>query len=194
MADGPTKDELLEDGIKLMARFCKANGIPDPLAVTVDKETWAFPSTCAYYRPVEIHICVPRCAAIGRGGPAWSYPGYVVDRTPYGVIQHELGHHVDHRLSTVKGKYGGDFSSSVRQRSREERLTSYCPNDWEWFAEMFRLFVTNPDLLKAVRPGTHYELSRFFVPVVTAPWREVLRDAPQRTIDQAAKKAGETDD
>ena len=119
---------------------------------------------------------------------AWSYPGYVIDRTPHGVLAHELGHHVDCTLSTKKGSYGGDFSQQMRVKVNEPKLTNYCPNDWEWFAEMFRLFVTNSDLLRVVRPRTYSALCERFQPVITAGWRDVLRDAPQRTIEQAAKK------
>lgn len=179
-------------GIALAGEFCGLNRIPSPPVEIYPKEKWRFSSTCAYYRPQMIHIAPDRCAHVGRAGRAWSYPGYVTDRTPYGVVQHELGHHVDWLRSQDRGAYGGDFSVAVRKASGEPKLTSYCPNDWEWFAEMFRLFVTNPDLLRAVRPRTYAELvGEGLKPVVDRPWREVLADAPQRTIDQAAKKAGE---
>src|SRR6266542_543457 len=58
---------------------------------------------CAYYRDGEIEIWVQSCAAIGRVGRQWSYPGYVVDRTPYGVLAHALGHHVDRQHGPAGG-------------------------------------------------------------------------------------------
>lgn len=182
------KDGLLNDGITLMGEFCEANRIARPEVRVAAKSEWRV-SACAYYRPVAIAICPAACAAIGKGGRAWSYPGYVIDRTPYGVIQHELGHHVDHTYSEMKGAYGGDFSEKMRRLSGEPKLTNYCPNDWEWFAEMFRLFVTNSDLLRAVRPRLHAQLREHFKPTVDRPWREVLRYAPDRTIEMAARKA-----
>jgi hypothetical protein len=111
-----------------------------------------------------------------------------VDRTPYGVLQHELGHHVDQLLSEQKGSYGGDFSVKLRAATGEARITSYCPNDWEWFAEIFRLFVTNSDLLRELRPRTYEQIRQQYKPVRDTPWRHVLRDAPPRNIIAAERK------
>lgn len=183
------RETLLAEGKELMREFCAANAIPEPGVVEFTKTNWRLGDrTCAYYRKDAIRICPAQCAAIGQGGAAWSYPGYVVDRTPYGVIQHELGHHVDYFRSDRKGAYGGDFSIRLRAATREDRITSYCPNDWEWFAEIFRLFVTNSDLLHLYRPKTYEELRDLYRPVVDAPWRTVLAAAPARTIAMAAKK------
>lgn len=183
-----TKTELLESGSALVEQFCVANSIRIPVRKIVPKIAWRF-NVCAFYRPEQITICVEKCAHIGTANRAWSYPGYVIDRTPHGVMAHELGHHVDHLKSTVKGAYGGDFSSQMRAASGEKKLTNYCPNDWEWFAEMFRLFVTNSSLLLAVRPKT-YELmlAAGLEPVVRKHWSQVLSDAPERTIAQAKAK------
>lgn len=181
---------MLASGQSLMAEFCEANRLMGPLIDVVRPQDWRFSSTCAYYRQDQITICVERCAHIGRVGRAWSFPGYVIDRTPHGVVQHELGHHVDFTRSELRGAYGGDFSSRMRQATGEPKLTNYCPNDWEWFAEMFRLFVTNSDLLRAVRPRTYQAIrTAGYRPVIDRPWREVLAAAPQRTIEMAARKA-----
>lgn len=185
-----SKEGQLEEGIELAKRFCRINDLAMPHVNVVLRTRWRFPSTCAYYRPTAIFICTSRCAHIGTAGRAWSYPGYVIDRTPYGVIQHELGHHVDHTHSSAKGAYGGDFSERMRAASGEPKLTNYCPNDWEWFAEMFRLFVTNPDLLKRVRPATYALIVEAGLrPVELRSWRTVLEDAPGRTIEMAERKA-----
>src|SRR5690606_2929539 len=143
---------------------------------------------CAYYRPSYIKVCVEACAAPGYGGRAWSWPGYVIDRTPYGVYAHELGHHVDVQLSDVRGRYTGDFSRKLRARSMEQPITGYCDNDGEWFAEIFRLFCTNPDLLKRLRPVTYGLITDHVKPVVAKPWRAVLANAPARTVAMAARK------
>jgi hypothetical protein len=179
---------MLERGGALLKRFCAANGLQAPPIVTVPRSTWAF-DACAYYRPVEIHICVEKCAAIGTAGRQWSFPGHSVDRTPYGVIAHELGHHADWSRSARKGRYYGDFSIAMRARCDEAPLTSYCPNDAEWFAEMFRLFVTNPDLLHRLRPNAYwYLLGAGFKPVFDDPWYSRLAEAPERTIAVIARK------
>ncbi len=184
----PDKKGLLDRGWDLVESFCEFNGLRTPELKVVEPKDWRFSSTCAYYRPEVVTICPTRCAGIGRSGMAWSYPGYVIDRTPYGVVAHELGHHVDWTRSGRKGAYGGNYSQGLRDASGEPKLTNYCPNDWEWFAEMFRLFVTNPDLLKAIRPRTYEMLCRDHKPVETRPASVVLWDAPERTQHQAFKK------
>jgi len=183
------KAQLLGTGAELARTFCDANGLPLPPIEVYEASRWRFASTCAYYRPQRIHIAPTKCAHIGTGGMAWSYPGYIIDRTPYGVIQHELGHHVDYLMSGAKGSYGGDFSVAMRRDVREPKITNYCPNDWEWFAEIFRLFVTNSDLLRLLRPRAYDAIvTAGFMPVVARPWQEVLRAAPLRTQEQAAKR------
>lgn len=103
---------------------------------------------------------------------------------PTGVIQHELGHHVD----GAEGTRGGMFSYQWRRQTGAMPLTGYCPNDQEWFAELFRLFVTNPDLLHRVRPSVSVLMVGQWNPVETRTWQEVLVDAPERTRAQVAKK------
>lgn len=180
------KVALASSGQRVMETFCRTNNLPSPEVRDVDPTQWAY-DVCAFYRPTYIAICLARCAAIGTAGRAWSYPGYTVDRTPYGVLQHELGHHVDVQRSTRRGNYYGDFGMRVRAVAGEKPITSYCPNDAEWFAEMFRVFVTNPDLLRLVRPRTHRELRATFTPVFEDTWRERLKDAPARTITAAER-------
>lgn len=184
----PSKQELLTHGLELMRRFCAANELAVPPVVTVPRATWSF-DFCAYYRPVEIHICVEKCATVGTAGRAWSFPGHSTDRTPYGVLAHELGHHADWTRSERKGRYYGDFSVVMRARCAEAPLTSYCPNDAEWFAEMFRLFVTNPDLLHQLRPRTFADLLGMgFAPVFDDPWYSRLAGAPERTVQSIINK------
>lgn len=178
---------LLKRGDYVMTAFCSRNDMPVPALRLVDSGDW-IADVCAFYRDGVTHICISRCASIGRVGRQWSFPGYTVDRTPYGVLQHELGHHVDVQRSAKRGKYFGDFSAALRGNSGEQPITTYCPNDAEWFAEMFRVFVTNPDLLRLLRPRTYRELRACFEPVFADAWRDRLRDAPARTIAAAEKK------
>jgi len=173
-----------------MREFCNVNSMRVPDIQEQDPARWAF-NTCAYYRPTYIAICVSRCSPIGTAGRSWSYPGYTVDRTPYGVIQHELGHHADVLKGNRRGSYWSDFSAVLRGRSGEKQITSYAPNDAEWFAEMFRVFVTNPDLLRLLRPRTHRELVSCFKPVFSDTWRDRLVGAPARTIELAERRIEE---
>jgi len=114
----------------------------------------------------------------------WSYPGYKVDRTPYGVVCHETGHHVH---DTIKG--GRSVLRELREAVKGEKpLSGYEPNIGEVFAEAMRLFLTNPDLLRLGRPQRYeFFLSLGLTPVLEDDWREVLRDAHPR-IQQAAAR------
>lgn len=180
------RETLFTMGVRVMAEFCNINSIFTPEVRKVNPNGWPY-STCAYYRPSYMAICVQRCAWIGTAGRAWSFPGYTVDRTPYGVLQHEFGHHVDVLRGENRRAYWSEFSKAVREASGEKPITSYCPNDAEWFAEMFRVYVTNPDLLLQVRPRTHRELRRCFEPVFRDTWRDRLQGAPARTITAAER-------
>lgn len=189
-----SKFNLYNSGLKRMNKFLKLNP-----HVQTPKLTALFPwdryfslNSCGFFRPdVGINIMVSKCASLGYGGPAWSWPSYVIDRTPFGVIAHELGHHVDYFKFGFKSfRWTGEYSISIRKKSGEEKITSYCPNDAEWFAEMFRLFVTNPDLLRLLRPKTYELLCNDFSPIMDLTWEKTLtsHSATPRIINQARKK------
>lgn len=180
------KNELLEHGTQRVQLFCRKNSLQMP-ELRIVEGSWPF-KACAYYRPNYIALNITKCAPLGYGGRSWSWPGYVVDRTPYGVLCHELGHFVDYKLSGKKGSYFGDFSVKLRRDTQEDPVTTYCPNDAEWFAEIFRLFVTNHALLKELRPRTHQQLRKVFYPASRHDWQselEYLTPVPDRTFNAA---------
>lgn len=190
----PTKQELALKGEELVKKFCELNKLPVPQTMWLylgDRDYEAI-GTCTFYRKDTIYIAVHKCAHVGTAGSSWSYPGYVIDRTPYGVFAHELGHHVDVHLGKKLGfkqfAYSSMLSEDIMNKSGEEKLTNYCPNPAEWFAEMMRLFITNPDLLQKVRPLTYRLLRGYLTPVVKIAWEAVLFAAPDRTLLQARKK------
>jgi hypothetical protein len=45
---------------------------------------------------------------------------------------------------------------------------------------MFRLFVTNPDLLRIVRPKTYAQMALRWTVIETRPWDVVLARAPRQ--------------
>ena len=171
-----TKRQMFDAGVALVTRFCEQNLLYVP-TIEVTNAPVRY-GTCAFYRHDVISIWPDACAAIGRAGRAWSYPGHTVDRTPYGVLAHELGHHVDvaHGAAPSQNGYGPWF----RKDTAERPLTGYCDNDNEWFAEMFRLYVTNPDLLRLERPKTFATLRERWDPVEDRTWDQVLTDAPRQ--------------
>lgn len=196
-----SKEELFVAGVKLTEKFCATNGIPIPQINRLCPTDRAYHlGTCAFYRPQTISIMVEKCAARGLGGASWSCPGYAVDRTPYGVLQHELGHHVDTIKTgavTTQDLMEKLFSKQIYDQSKEAPLTKYLGTDtkvatffMEWFAENFRLYVTNPDLSLKLRPKFYTAVfSAGIYPIIEESWEEVLRlnNAPTRNIEQARK-------
>jgi len=186
-----TKEEQLQRGKELVQEFCEANGLETPKTFIKPKDQWSFPKTCAFYRADRIFICPELCSNIGTAGRAWSYPGYAIDRTPYGVMAHECGHHVDLHMLSIEGSagpYWSDYSMKMRAATKEKPISGYCPNDAEWFAEIFRLFMTNSDLLQRIRPKTYALITERFKPIIDLHWKTVLKDAPDRTIEMAQRK------
>jgi hypothetical protein len=210
-----TKKDLLEKGQKLVLKFCRKNGLSEPTFHQVVEGDWYFPSVPAFYRPDDkrtkllmtgsdsrmaekgygpgINFCLPKCNSpcSNLGGYNWSWPGHISDKTPYGVMAHELGHHVDWHTGSVKGVYYSEYGSELKKAAKEASLTSYNAEPWEWFAEMFRLFVTNPDLLMRIRPRTYRWIRQDFKPVITDHWKVVLGDCPGKIL-KACKSKGAT--
>jgi hypothetical protein len=190
---------LLRQGVGLLIRFCTANGVPVPEVHAVRRDEWHF-DACAFYRPAGvrmqgygdgINICTTHCATPAHEFQprAWSWPGSTTDRTPYGVVAHELGHHLDWWAGREKGRYWSDYGASVMASSGEPPLTSYAPNPAEWFAEVARLFVTNPALLSHVRPRAYRVLLDRWVPVGPDEWRDgLLPGVPDRVVKSLVNK------
>jgi hypothetical protein len=184
------KKKLAALGVRQIMRFCRINEMPSPAVKIIPREDWHV-STCAYYRKETISICLEECQwpcgeAMSRN---WTWPGNTVDREPYGVICHELGHHVDWLTGKERHAYSSEFSEELMKESREKPLTGYCPNPAEWFAEMFRLFVTNHYLLKAVRPKTWKLFRSRWKPVSGEDWEaEMGGNVPSRIVKAARNK------
>ena len=181
---------LLQQGLERVDAFCKLNHILPPKHNVMENKSPV--NACAYWRDGTTTIYPASCASAASEGQVRNYnwPGYTVDRTPYGVVCHELGHHVDFHCGKPNGRYSSDYSIKMARTTGEKPLTSYAPNEAEWFAEMFRLFVTNPLLLKAVRPKTFAALKSDGHRWFRKPWRSVLIDAPPKIIRAAENKIG----
>lgn len=189
------KNHLADTGLLMARMFCEKNNIAVPAfhiyreADHPEAKKIKAVGTCGYYRQNNIHVSIPACAF---GNPNYSWPGFISDRTPYGVIQHELGHHVDEvrsGLNVYRNKSGDFFSDRIRKISGEKPITSYAPNTMEWFAEIFRLFVTNPDLLSIIRPKAYNALilEGGLQPVIDLNSEDVLLkwNCPPRIFERA---------
>jgi hypothetical protein len=154
-----TKDELYDLGLEITARFVQANGMGGPRfrrMRLVDKPRGSY--GCGYYSELSKMVVVDAdaCAVPARGVMrSWSFPGYSVDRTPVGVLAHEVGHYIDHMWNFPSSLF--DFSAPTIKR---EVVSSYEPNATERFAETMRLFITNPALLEHWRPERYRYLVR----------------------------------
>jgi len=169
-----TKAELVEKGKSHILYWCEINSVTPPEIYI----RWCdpLPDSCAFYHNKKIFIWPNSCSSVSSHPRQWSHPGYVVDRTPYGVLAHELGHHVD------------VYAAAWRIKTGEAKITNYCPNDDEWFAEIFRLFVTNPHLLHLLRPKVfQLMVTRWPKLAETRPWEIVLAGA-DRWISAAQNK------
>jgi hypothetical protein len=202
------KRALYEMGRLLACTFCEMNHVPAPQFRLVEKKDWPF-EPCAYYRPATpaveqwtarlgaghgpgVNLCLDKCASPcdELPGRQWSWPASTTDREPYGVVAHELGHHCDWLTGHNKGSYGSEYSSAVMKESGEPPVTSYAPNPWEWFAEIFRLFVTNPDLLRLIRPRAYNILTQRWKPCIISDWRTALGDNVPPKVVKALENKG----
>jgi hypothetical protein len=186
-----SKAVLYHLGVQRVYEFCVTNDIPTPTIEAIPKDQWHV-GACAYYRPQTIRICLDACANICNDAPGrnWNWPGSTTDREPYGVICHELGHHCDYLTGEHKWSYGSEYSEQVMKRSGESPITSYCPNPAEWFAEIFRLFVTNPDLLCQLRSKAYAILREKWKPVGSMDWKKVLGDNVPAKITRTLTNKG----
>jgi hypothetical protein len=194
------KQELFDEGLKRCQAFCNTHGIPQPHHV-FNSKVEANRHRRDFLRPkwlgaqmyenneYLVGVNIKKCRVATRvPGWSWTYPGYKVDLTPMGVLCHEFGHHVDCALGG-NGKYISRFKAWREVVDNEEEISGYEPNYLESFAETFRLFMTNPDLLRAGRPDRweYFTETLSFKPIHTTPWKKVLKHAHPRIISAAER-------
>lgn len=171
------KRQAIDDGIALCKAFCKANGLP-PISVNVIDQPWAALKAKRFYGEYDpnvgsVRIFLKTCAVPSSSGYAWSWPGYKADLTPIGVIAHEVGHHWHYtRKEGVR-----DVMRDFRRAVGDSALTSYgATSIGESIAESFKVLITNPTLLKLMRPSHYawFTIARSLKPVVTVDWSTIL--------------------
>ncbi|MCK5131686.1 MAG: hypothetical protein KAR40_05985 [Candidatus Sabulitectum sp.] len=109
----------------------------------------------------------------------WSYPGYKADRTIYGIIAHECGHHIWFEKTVFFNRK--QWGKWVEITKTTKRISSYEPNYHESFAETSRLFILNPTLLKEAVPGRYDFLTQELElkPSIDRHWTKILKDSPK---------------
>lgn len=185
IANVPSQDEQHEMALQEIKMFLKNNPqIPMPKITRVDR-MWA-KGECSYPskdRVCKIKLMKKLTPVTKTPGFAWSFPGYKADMTQIGVLAHEFGHAVHFALMDRPL-----WKKFQEMTCGESVVTSYEPNEHEKFAEAFKLFITNPDLLKTGRP----QRFKFFtevlklVPNHCEPWKNILGGAHPKLQNAAA--------
>jgi hypothetical protein len=170
----------------LLEQFLRANPQVDPnvrlawQAASARDAAYLARTKCAgYYRRYAkgavIRVIPSHCTKPGRG---YSWPGLMSDRTLWGVQAHEIGHHAH-----MSRPDAARITTKIEQL-RERPVTSYEPNPSEIWAEAFRLFLLNPDLLKAGRPQRYgLIVDCGFSPIEPRSWQAVLgNNCPPRFL------------
>jgi hypothetical protein len=147
------QDVLYTLGVTISTAFLERNVLRVPEFIARTLITERAPSG-SYGCGVYLHRCSRvvvnpyACAKPAHGTPRkWSFPGYTPDRTPVGVVAHEVGHHVDEVFSHPSA------GMKWREAAKGAKVSSYEPDLAEAFAESVRLFITNPAMLHAIAPA-----------------------------------------
>ena len=140
----------------------------------------------------RIIVDVSRCRTPSRvPGFSWSWPGYKADLSVAGVLAHELGHHVwaeIHRACEDAEAWVGHLESWRQIHLHGVPVSSYEHDVEETFTESFKLFLLDPDLLRAGRPDRwELMLQSGLTPMHEAPWREVLKYAGEQRVAAAER-------
>ena len=76
---------------------------------------------------------------------------YVNDEWP-GAVVHEMGHYVNDTL----GIFSNRGENRMLYETEAEKISNYAEeNDREYFAEVFRLYVAEPQLLRLISPSSY---------------------------------------
>ena len=156
--------QRLTESAAVLKAFCELNKIPKPRIAFFNSRN----GDCGYYQWKSKVLCIdPNACAREITNPAnrlWSHPHYFTDRTVYGVLHHEFGHYLHEYLKFPR-------------LPKERQITSYEPNARERFAETIKLFLGNPDLLRAYDPERYDKLIQLGLkPVHNKTWQQVMRD------------------
>ena len=171
------KQACIDMAEKVLNSFIKKNKMKAPKLIISGKDTkysgeYYNKTLYVYHKNCRSPVKVPN-------NWGWSYPGYKADRTPYGVIMHEMGHYI----------WENYFHPNLRKLPAKEKVSSYEPNLEERAAETFKLFIGNPDLLKVLCPNRYKLIVKAgFNPIIFDDWKTVLKDAHVKFIQAIENK------
>jgi hypothetical protein len=205
-----TKDELYQLGVQAAQEFLRVNNLtlpyfltyaealrvndfaPDTVKATIFLRRaggiggLTVGSGTGLYYDKHIFVNVPRTASpVARPAyRSWSWPGWKTDRTAVGVVAHEVGHYVEHRLQ-LDGKldpkmHGLAWRALVAKYKKT--VSGYEPVPSEAWAETMRLFILNPDLLQRALPQRY----GFILGVGLLPIERLLRKGYAKILKNEA--------
>jgi len=148
------KLSLFELGAKLSQDFCRNNNIPVPEYKIQSLDSTGLYLSQTRNRNAQILVNLDATAnpVENPGHMRWSHPAWKTDRTPFGVVLHETGHHLE-LIMRQKGFWKAYDWTTISLRGK--KVSGYEPNDSEAFAETMRLFIGNPDLLRLAIPNRY---------------------------------------
>lgn len=139
--------KAFESAVKILDAYCTLNGIQRPSFSEVSLPGGSRGEYRYYHDYGLVIVDAAAC-----GWYWWSKPGNKADVTEFGVMAHELGHHVHYTLM-------GGFRMGIKRwmtGPRHKSITSYAKsNTGEQIAEAHRLFVLNPNLLRELSPASY---------------------------------------
>jgi hypothetical protein len=199
-----TKQDLYYIGMQAAMEFLSCNDLPDPVFMTYEAalqgeytpravqllrrvaEGPVQGTGTGLYSDGHVFVNVPRTAAPVQTPTMrnWSWPGWKTDRTAVGVVAHEVGHYVEHRLQLdgkLDAKEHGPAWRAIISKCRKT-VSGYEPVPSEAWAESMRLFILNPDLLQRAIPARF----DFICSVGLDPLPRLLRKGYAAIINNAA--------
>lgn len=161
---------LYDKAIADIRKFCKKNRIAMPNIDIVDTVAKNKKAWCGWYvwGSDDITVVPRACITIATTpGHRWHYPRYYNDLSIYGVICHEFGHYVHFKRLLKYDKASFKY---------EAPLSKYENNYIETIAEIVKLLVVNPDLLRRVNPRRYEFITDIckLKPATTQTWKERL--------------------
>lgn len=171
-----TKRELFLLGVEASKRFLDYNNLSPCKYHIVDWGDGPMADTGLYTWPGKIEVNLD-VTALPRNKPVCSmrsFPGSKIDRTAFGVVAHETGHHVEFSLAKRRFFSMVGWKNAIIQGRK--KVSGYEPNFHEAFAETMRVFILNPSLLQDAIPARYDYITNVLGlrPTVSLFWREVL--------------------
>ncbi len=173
------KLSLFTLGCSLVQEFLTLNNIKIP-EISLKPLYYSDMRNTGIYRPnkelqhIFVNLDVTAWPVSKPGQMRWSHPGWKTDRTAYGVVAHETGHHVEYMLARAKTFKLKQWKEAAYLDKK--KVTSYEPNYAEAFAESMRVFICNSELLRYGIPARYKYITEVLglKPIIADDYKDVI--------------------